>query len=96
MIRIADSTLKYLTLFLNIKTTALRGNNKTGDRKMTVSKFIEVDDPFEIRDINSDHSKYQLIRIGEFSDRVELYFQNLKHLKQFAEQLNAKIEEIEK
>jgi len=63
---------------------------------MTVSKFIEVDDPFEIRDINSDHSKYQLIRIGEFSDRVELYFQNLNHLKQFSEQLNAQIEELEK
>ena len=63
---------------------------------MQVSKFIEVDETFEVKDVHSDHNNYQLIRIGEFSDRVELFFEDLNHLKQFSEQLNKQIKEIEK
>ena len=63
---------------------------------MQVSKFIEVDETFEIKDIHSDNSKYQLLRIGEFSDSVELFFEDLNQLKQFSEQLNKHIKELEK
>lgn len=63
---------------------------------MQVSKFIEADETFEIKDVHSDHSKYQLLLIGEFSNRVELFFEDLNHLKQFSEQLNKQIKEIEK
>ena len=63
---------------------------------MQVSKFIEVDETFEIKDVHSNHNQHQLIRIGEFSDRVELFFDNLNHLKQFSEQLNKQIKELEK
>ncbi len=63
---------------------------------MQVSKFIEVDETFEIKDVMENQDRTQALFIGEYEDRVELFFENLNHLKQFSEQLNKHIKEIEK
>ena len=63
---------------------------------MQVSKFIELDETFEIRDVMENQDRTQALFIGEYEDRVELFFHSLDHLKQFSEQLNKHIKEIEK
>ncbi len=63
---------------------------------MQVSKFIELDETFEIRDVMENQDRTQALFIGEYEDHVELFFENLNHLKQFSEQLNKHIKEIEK
>ena len=59
---------------------------------MQVSKFIEVDETFEVKDVMGT----QALFIGGYGSRVELFFEDLNHLKQFSEQLNKQIKEIEK
>ena len=63
---------------------------------MNVSKHMSVDEKLEILNIHSDIDRHFCLFIGEHKDQVSIYFHNLSHLKQFAEQLNAQIEEIEK
>ncbi len=63
---------------------------------MQVSKFIEVDETFEIKDVMENQDRTQALFIGGYGSRVELFFENLNHLKQFSEQLNKHIKEIEK
>ena len=63
---------------------------------MQVSKFIEVDETFEIRDVMQDQDRTQALFIGEYEDRVELFFHTLDHLRKFSEQLNKQIKEVEK
>ena len=63
---------------------------------MQVSKFIEVDETFEIKDVMENQDRTQALFIGEYEDRVELFFHSLDHLRKFSEQLKKNIKEIEK
>ena len=64
---------------------------------MQVSKFIEVDETFEIKDVMENQDRTQALFIGEYEDRVELFFREPKPLeKQFSDQLNKQIKEVEK
>lgn len=63
---------------------------------MQVTRFVEENDTFNIKDIHSDHNRFQLLCIGEFPDNIEIFFKDLNHLKQFSEQLNKQIKEVEK
>ena len=57
--------------------------------------MAEVEE-MEIRDIQLNVNRAQAVFIGDYEDRVELFFHSLDHLKQFSEQLNKHIKEVEK
>ena len=63
---------------------------------MNVSKFMKENESIKIQNIHSDIDRSHVAFIGNYPNNIELFFKDLNHLKQFVEQLNAQIEEIEK
>lgn len=63
---------------------------------MNVSKHMSEDEKLKILNIHGDFNRHFCLFIGDHKDELDIYFKNLNHLKQFAEQLNAQIEELEK
>jgi len=63
---------------------------------MQVTKFITGSEAIEVSNIHKDFNRSQALYIGEYDDRVQLFFKDLGHMKQFEEQLSKQIKEIEK
>jgi len=63
---------------------------------MQVTKFITGSESIEVLNTFEDLNRSQVIYIGDFEDRVQLFFEDLSHMKQFAEQLSKQIKELEK
>ena len=63
---------------------------------MNVSKFMKENESIKIQNIHSDISRHHVAFIVDYPNNIELFFKDLNHLKQFVEQLNAQIKELEK